>query len=57
MGGPNENDKYTDDRGDYIANEVATDYNAGHGSNTFPFDVFLAAKRSRKKAFNHLLLR
>ena len=28
-GGPNQNDQYTDDRGDYIANEVATDYNAG----------------------------
>ena len=29
VGGPNENDQYTDDRGDYIANEVACDYNAG----------------------------
>ena len=25
-------DKYFDDRGDYIANEVATDYNAGFQS-------------------------
>ena len=29
VGGPNENDEYTDDRKDYIANEVACDYNAG----------------------------
>ena len=28
VGGPNQNDQYNDDRGDYIANEVATDYNA-----------------------------
>ena len=28
VGGPNEHDKYTDSRKDYIANEVATDYNA-----------------------------
>jgi len=38
VGGPNENDKYTDDRGDYIANEVATDYNAGNGSHIFQSD-------------------
>lgn len=29
VGGPNAADAYTDDRGDYISNEVATDYNAG----------------------------
>lgn len=29
VGGPDRNDNYTDDRGDYITNEVATDYNAG----------------------------
>ena len=29
MGGPNDQDQYTDSRKDYIANEVATDYNAG----------------------------
>lgn len=29
VGGPNQNDQYTDDRTDYIANEVACDYNAG----------------------------
>lgn len=29
VGGPDVNDNYTDDRGDYIQNEVATDYNAG----------------------------
>ena len=29
VGGPNQNDQYTDDRNDYIANEVACDYNAG----------------------------
>ena len=28
VGGPNQNDQWTDDRNDYIANEVATDYNA-----------------------------
>ncbi|CAG5091310.1 Oidioi.mRNA.OKI2018_I69.PAR.g12962.t2.cds [Oikopleura dioica] len=28
VGGPNEQDRYTDSRKDYIANEVATDYNA-----------------------------
>jgi endoglucanase len=28
VGGPNVSDVYKDDRGDYIANEVATDYNA-----------------------------
>ena len=32
VGGPKENDAYADDRGDYIANEVATDYNAGFQS-------------------------
>ena len=32
VGGPKENDDYKDDRGDYIANEVATDYNAGFQS-------------------------
>jgi len=29
VGGPGSGDDYSDDRGDYIANEVATDYNAG----------------------------
>ena len=29
VGGPDEWDNYNDDRGDYIANEVACDYNAG----------------------------
>ncbi|WP_096087639.1 glycoside hydrolase family 9 protein [Agaribacterium haliotis] len=29
VGGPGTGDAYSDDRGDYIANEVATDYNAG----------------------------
>lgn len=33
VGGPSSaNDQYTDDRGDYIMNEVATDYNAGFTS-------------------------
>ncbi|SMF01608.1 glycoside hydrolase family 9 protein [Pseudobacteriovorax antillogorgiicola] len=32
VGGPNRNDGYEDDRGDYILNEVATDYNAGFTS-------------------------
>jgi PKD repeat protein len=32
VGGPAEGDNYEDDRGDYIANEVATDYNAGFTS-------------------------
>ncbi|MGR6542261.1 glycoside hydrolase family 9 protein [Paenibacillus tundrae] len=29
VGGPNASDQYTDDIGDYVSNEVATDYNAG----------------------------
>ncbi|MFS1512081.1 glycoside hydrolase family 9 protein [Chengkuizengella sp. SCS-71B] len=29
VGGPDQNDNYTDDIGDYVSNEVATDYNAG----------------------------
>ena len=29
VGGPNEDGSYEDDRGNYINNEVATDYNAG----------------------------
>lgn len=29
VGGPGGDDSYVDDRGDYIKNEVATDYNAG----------------------------
>lgn len=29
VGGPTENGEYTDDRGNYINNEVTTDYNAG----------------------------
>ncbi len=32
VGGPGTGDDYEDDRGDYIANEVATDYNAGFTS-------------------------
>ena len=29
MGGPDQNGDYTDDRQDYVMNEVACDYNAG----------------------------
>jgi hypothetical protein len=29
VGGPGQNDQYTDDRNNYINNEVACDYNAG----------------------------
>jgi hypothetical protein len=29
VGGPDENDKYVDNRDDYVQNEVALDYNAG----------------------------
>ena len=29
VGGPDQNDQYSDDRSNYITNEVATDYNAG----------------------------
>ena len=29
VGGPDANDNYSDDRANYVANEVATDYNAG----------------------------
>ena len=29
VGGPGTNDSYTDSRGDFVKNEVATDYNAG----------------------------
>jgi hypothetical protein len=32
VGGPDQNDNYEDNRGDYIKNEVATDYNAGFQS-------------------------
>lgn len=32
VGGPSSGDSYIDDRGDYISNEVATDYNAGFTS-------------------------
>ena len=32
VGGPDQSDKYSDKRNDYIANEVATDYNAGFQS-------------------------
>ncbi|XP_061163624.1 endoglucanase 4-like [Saccostrea echinata] len=32
VGGPNGNDQYTDDRKDYVSNEVACDYNAGFQS-------------------------
>lgn len=32
VGGPDENDYYEDNRGDYVKNEVATDYNAGFTS-------------------------
>ena len=32
VGGPSNGDSYKDDRGDYIANEVACDYNAGFTS-------------------------
>jgi hypothetical protein len=29
VGGPDANDDYTDDRTDFVQNEVAMDYNAG----------------------------
>jgi endoglucanase len=29
VGGPDNNDNYSDDRSNYVSNEVATDYNAG----------------------------
>ena len=32
MGGPDHNDNYNDDRGNFVSNEVATDYNAGFQS-------------------------
>jgi endoglucanase len=32
VGGPGTNDSYTDNRGDFVKNEVATDYNAGFTS-------------------------
>jgi hypothetical protein len=32
VGGPNGQDQYTDDRKDYVSNEVACDYNAGFQS-------------------------
>jgi len=32
VGGPKQDDSYTDDRNDYVSNEVATDYNAGFTS-------------------------
>jgi len=32
VGGPDSNDRYTDNRADYIKNEVACDYNAGFQS-------------------------
>ena len=32
VGGPDEWDNYVDDRNDYVANEVACDYNAGFQS-------------------------
>ncbi|XP_066912941.1 uncharacterized protein [Clytia hemisphaerica] len=32
VGGPDNNDNYADDRGDYVKNEVACDYNAGFQS-------------------------
>ena len=32
VGGPDQNDKYSDKRDDYIANEVTVDYNAGFQS-------------------------
>ena len=40
VGGPGANDEYTDDRKDYIKNEVATDYNAG-------FQAAIAAMKCR----------
>ncbi len=32
VGGPDQNDQYTDDRNNFVSNEVATDYNAGFQS-------------------------
>jgi len=32
VGGPDQNDNYNDDRGDYVSNEVACDYNGGFTS-------------------------
>ena len=29
VGGPDTNDQYSDDRSNYVTNEVATDYNSG----------------------------
>jgi len=40
VGGPGANDDYSDDRGDFIGDEVATDYNAGFTGNC----LFLSLK-------------
>jgi len=45
VGGPDANDQYTDDRQDYVSNEVATDYNAGFQSALAGL-VELSAKRA-----------
>ncbi len=43
VGGPGSNDAYTDDRGNYVNNEVATDYNAAFsGLLAFGFRLWLA---------------
>ena len=55
VGGPSSGDSYSDDRGDYVSNEVATDYNAGFtsalarlyldfGGNPIPESQFPAAE-------------
>lgn len=61
VGGPGSGDAYSDDRGDYIANEVATDYNAAFtgalarlyldfGGNPIPESEF-PAPESRDREF------
>nr|CAB3263035.1 uncharacterized protein LOC100186903 [Phallusia mammillata] len=40
VGGPNKNGQYTDDRKDYISNEVAVDYNAGFQSTVAALQYF-----------------
>ena len=41
VGGPGQNDQYTDRRTDYVSNEVACDYNAGFQSAVAGSGLFL----------------
>jgi len=53
VGGPGQNDQYTDRRTDYVSNEVACDYNAGFQSAVAGSVLFLQTLVNFVKYFQY----